>query len=147
VTFDLILLAPACDYILFGKVLERHARRIHHLRIFALQDQVEMASPFIPGFPVYPYSLLYFACGVLEKEADHPLLGLQRFVRIPDPYQDMPVIQAVVTRLNPARDFVWAPYDGGAGLQSSALNHGDFFNKYADPQAVASLKHLIRQGF
>ena len=43
-----------------------------------MTDELEQADRLIPV--IYPHSLLYFVSGVLEDEADKPLLGMERYL-------------------------------------------------------------------
>ena len=143
VVFDVLMLAPACDFDAMDRTLVRHGDRIRRLRIFAMSDENERKDQLLVG--VYPRSLLYLVSGLLENEADWPLLGMQRFHALSPPFTDesFPAIGRVRDELAKRADCcVWSVASSTAGLCSQALHHGDFDD---DPDTLASVAHLIAQ--
>ena len=141
-TFDVVLLAPACDFRLMDETLALHGDRIARLRIFCMLDERERADRLVAV--VYPRSLLYFVSGALEAEPDWPLLGMQRFHGSDGPFSAaaFPEIDRVRRRLAERPDSeVWSVANGGDGLASGAVHHGDFDN---DQATLASLQHFVR---
>jgi hypothetical protein len=139
-SFDVAMLAPACDFDAMDRTLASHARRVGRLRIFSMGDEREREDRLVPG--VYPRSLLYFVSGVLENEADQPLLGMQRFHTL-DPFSSeaFPAIGRVRDQLAArANSSVWSIATGGPGLCSQAIRHGDFDE---DPATLDSVAQLI----
>lgn len=121
-TFEVVLLAPACDFALLEDALDE---RVDGLRVFMLGDALERADRLLGAR--YPRSLLYFASGVLEDEADAPIAGMERFHRFPEG-------AAVVAPTDP---------DAPAGLRSEATRHADL---ETDPATVESVAHAITHG-
>ena len=75
--FDVVFVAPACRFEHFNNVLEKHSTAIANFRMFAMDDERESSNRL--ASIIYPRSLLYFISGVLEREADAPIMGMQRF--------------------------------------------------------------------
>lgn len=139
--FDVALLAPACDFRLLDRTLADHGHRVRRLRIFAMHDRLERADRLIAG--VYPSSLLYLVSGVLEEQADWPLVGMQRFHtdRAPFTAERFPEIARARRAIGATPGgCVWSVADGGPGLSSRASRHGDFDD---DPATLASVAHMI----
>ena len=148
VQFEVIFLAPACDFKLWSDTLTLYGDRIRAFRLFGMADPLEATDRLVPLVLVYPRSLLYFVSGVLEDEADKPLVGMERYYSGRPPYdaQAYPEIENVrrFIATEPGR-LVWAETDGGLGLASAAKKHGDFDD--ADGPTIASVQHIIREGF
>lgn len=146
VRFDIVLLAPANDYASFARMLDRHAGRIASLRMFGLQDAVERADALLGDTAlraIYPYSLLYFVSGILENEADAPIVGMQRFhadaVRFDE--EEFPAVARVRAWLAREADrLVWSVADDGDGRRCRSIRHGDFDN---DPVMLQSLGWMV----
>lgn len=154
--FDVVFLAPAATFERCAAMLAHTGQRIatdpggkRRFRMFTMTDDNERRDGLIPKAGlIYPHSLLYFISGVLEKdgEGDMPLVGMQRYydaTRYPD---------ASFQALAPFRDLVaahpqhavWSDHEGGDGLASTALSHGDFDE---DELTRGSLVHILRHGF
>src|ERR1051326_6028432 len=76
--FNVVLLAPASRMDDFALVLGKHNNSIANFRMFSMTDASE-AKDHLLGI-IYPRSLLYFISGVLEGEADVPIVGMNRFL-------------------------------------------------------------------
>jgi hypothetical protein len=125
--FDVVMLAPACDFRQMDATLAKHGERIRRLRIFAMKDENEVADHLLPL--VYPRSLLYFVSGLLEEGADWPLLGMERFHAAGPPFDDdaFPEIGRVRAALaDSPGSAVWSIAADGDGLASNAISHGGF---------------------
>ena len=143
--FDVVLLAPAATFELAEDTFVRHRARIAGLRIFAMTDGNEKKDRLVPV--LYPHSLLYFVSGVVEPDADTPLIGMERYYDAHGyPAADFP-------RLEPFRQIVagtpngaiWSVATGGGpGLESAARKHGDFDN---DSKTVGSVQSILQDGF
>ncbi|MBN1992730.1 MAG: hypothetical protein JW953_08480 [Anaerolineae bacterium] len=148
VQFDLVFLAPACDFRLLADTLALCGERIQNFRLFGMQDALEAADHLVPVAPVYPRSLLYFVSGVLEDEADKPLVGMQRYYSGQPPYhgQAYPEIEIVrrFVRAEAGRT-IWSRQDSGPGCASTAEAHGAFDDE--DVTTLNSVKHIIAEGF
>lgn len=148
VKFNVLLLAPACDFRLMQETVENYGARIDGIRIFAMSDELESQDGLIDQFPrAYPRSLLYFVSGLLEDEADKPLVGMQKFYSGNAAYNadSYPEIAAVNRYLSAkSNGFVWSKIDNGAGLSSDSRDHGDFDN---DDATLKSLGHILDNGF
>jgi hypothetical protein len=141
VTFDIVLLAPACTYKQFSAVLQACQERIRAVRVFAMSDELEQKDALIPG--VYPLSLLYFVSGLLEDEADTPILGMQRFF-INKSLYTLPDVQFSFLYLNKYKDtHIWSLTTAGDGLSSNAKSHGSF---YSEESTLKSVKYVVANG-
>ncbi len=141
VTFDIVLLAPANTYKLFSDTLKKYQERIQAVRIFAMSDELEQKDALIPG--VYPLSLLYLVSGILEAEADTPILGMQRYFTDKSPYT-MPEVQFSFLFLNKYQTtHIWSLVTAGDGLSSGAKSHATF---YSDELTLNSVKYVIANG-
>jgi len=148
VKFDVVFLAPACTHSLFSAALAAAGGRIDHFRMFTMSDGKEQADSMVPAVRLlYPHSLLYFVSGVVEKEADCPIVGMERFYSGAPPFDpakipDVDAVRTFVTA-DPAR-VVWSISDSGPGRASAATSHSDFGK---EANTLESLKHLISRGF
>lgn len=144
--FDVVFLAPACTIDQFAETLRDHADRIANFRLFGMKDSVEQDDQMLG--PLYPRSLLYFVSGALEGPADRPLVGMQRFYSGVAPFDSASDknLKDVLDYLNrdPARLQVWSIQNAAPGVMSESTKHGDFDN---DPATLASLTHILSQGF
>lgn len=141
VTFDIVLLAPACSYKQFSAILNTYQERIHAVRIFAMSDELEQKDALIPG--VYPLSLLYLVSGILEDEADTPILGMQHYCTDKVPYAT-PDVQTSFVYLNKHKTaHIWSLTTAGDGLSSNAKSHGSF---YSEEVTLKSVKYVIANG-
>ncbi|GAC1576133.1 MAG: hypothetical protein NVS4B1_02470 [Ktedonobacteraceae bacterium] len=141
VTFDVILLAPANSYKLFSDTLKTYQSRIQAVRIFAMSDDLEQKDALIPG--VYPLSLLYLVSGILEDEADTPILGMQRYFTDQAPYT-LPDVQMAFSYLNKYQTSrIWSLSSGGDGISSNAKSHATF---YSDEVTMKSVQYIIVNG-
>jgi len=141
VTFDVILLAPANSYKLFSDTLKTYQSRIQAVRIFAMSDDLEQKDALIPG--IYPLSLLYLVSGILEEEADTPILGMQRYFTDKTPYT-IPEVQTTFTYLNKYQSsHIWSLSTAGDGLSSDAKSHSTF---YSEEVTMKSVKYAIEHG-
>ncbi|HXT11405.1 MAG TPA: hypothetical protein VN873_07560 [Candidatus Angelobacter sp.] len=119
-------LAPACRCALWAAILALHEARPlwGNFRMYSLSDTLESGyweAPFL-----YPRSLLYIISGLLETpEIDVPILGMQRYMNQSDVYS-MPEMEVIRTFLAVGDRQVWSKQNGGAGLSSDALKHGEF---------------------
>ena len=141
--FDIVLLAPACDFELLAETLADYGDRIGRLRIFCMKDELERRDRMVPL--LYPRSLLYFVSGLLEDEPDAPIVGMQRFHLPGGPSLDgrSSDIDRVRTFLAEPERAVWSVASGGDGLASAAATHGAFDD---DAETLSSVQHFIRQG-
>jgi hypothetical protein len=142
VTFDVVLLAPACTYKLFADTLQACKDRIASIRIFAMKDQLEQADVIVPG--VYTRSLLYLVSSLFEDAPDTPILGMQRFFSTEAPFNKWPEIPLTFTYLSVSQNNnVWSLIDAGDGLSSHANKHGDF---YSEDVTLKSLGYILTNG-
>ena len=141
VTFDIVLLAPACSYKQFSDTLKTCQERIHAVRVFAMSDELEQKDALIPC--VYPLSLLYLVSGILEDEADTPILGMQRFFTN-KPLYTLPDVQFSFLYLNKYKtSHIWSLTTAGDGLSSNAKSHGSF---YSEEVTLKSVKYVVANG-
>jgi hypothetical protein len=149
IQFGVVLLAPAANFKLLNSTLQNSSNRIMGIRVFGMKDDLEFHDGLIRQLPgVYPSSLLYFVSGVLENEADVPIVGMQRFYsgRVPYVGADFADIQSSMDYFarssRPA--FVWAECRGDPGFNCLAHDHADFTH---DPATMGSVKQIIRADF
>lgn len=143
--FDLVYLAPASTFRLTSKTFENFKNRISEFRMFTMTDENEKKDRLVPI--IYPHSLLYFVSGVLEPEVDMPIMGMERF------YNSQKFHLSKFPAVSGVRDYidsipnsaVWSvTINGGDGLNSGAITHGDFDN---DQTTLASISHIIKNAF
>lgn len=143
--FNVILLAPACRSDAFSKVLAANSSRIANFRMFTMTDELESQDQLVSI--IYPRSLLYFISGVLEGEADVPLVGMNRFNADQQLFSKnaFKYIDDVRTWLAlKASNCVWSIATGGLGLNSASKSHGDFDN---DEATLLSIEHVLKNGY
>jgi hypothetical protein len=157
--FDVILLAPACNYTTFQKTLESTAsRRICYLRLFGLDSATELNDWMIADVlcdklgdqrarqvaRIYPGSLLYYVSGVADGEADSPLLGMKRFYEgsqfTGKPFAAVDYVRQFASLQAFDRD--WSPTRSTnlRGHRSAAAKHGSFDQ---DTDTLESLSYLL----
>lgn len=147
IRFGVVFEAPASTFEKASATVEQHAARISGFRMFCMDEERELDDRLVPV--IYPHSLLYFVSGVVEPDADTPIIGMQRFHDRTDyPDGDYPEV-------GPARDFIaqsadraaWSITDAQApeGQRTAATKHGAFDDE--DPATLASVKHIIENGF
>tara|TARA_R110001583_G_scaffold119228_1_gene270590 strand:- start:2797 stop:4245 length:1449 start_codon:yes stop_codon:yes gene_type:complete len=152
--FDVALLAPAVSYKYFNETVNGQSDRIGNFRIYTMTDENERKDALINGAKfIYPSSLLYLISGILEADSDKrpdidcPILGMQRFYDTN--YNARPHDDNLLSDVRQYLDsftngIVWSKSDAGLGLATTAIDHGAFDN---NDQTVASLQHLIKNGF
>jgi hypothetical protein len=143
--FNLILLAPASRHDDFADVLAKHGNQIENFRMFTMLDEKESQDQLV-GI-IYPRSLLYFISGVLEGEADVPIVGMNRFNANHELFNETdfkPVtdVRAWLGLVNSR--CVWSVARGGDGLSSASVSHGNFDN---DKATIRSVIHSISKGY
>lgn len=134
--FQVVFLAPACNFELLGTTLQDYAHRLHTVRMFTMADGLEQKDHLVPV--LYPRSLLYFISGVLEGSADIPIVGMQRFFSTHDyPSEEFPNVELVRRWFDgDPTSLVWSQMDGGAGRASNASSHYMFDD---DPTTLDSV--------
>lgn len=142
-TFNVIFLAPAVDFELFAHTLNTCGNRIGFFRMFTMTDEYEKQDRVISSLPIYPHSLLYLVSGVLEDEADKPIVGMERFfdkTLFPgNKFSAIGQVRGYFSTPNTNR-VVWSVTNGNPGLASTAQSHGSFDS---DETTLNSLKHII----
>ena len=143
-TFDVVFLAAACSFPFLHERLDVLRRRVANVRSFGLSDEHER------GYWEFPVlmkgSLLYFVAGVLEeREADMPLVGMQRYYSGEGAY-DREDIREVAAWLGPDAH-VWTDSadDALPGRLCRSRKHGDLDDE--DTFTRDSLKHILQHGF
>lgn len=123
---NVLFLAPACTSELFHQEIVSHPQRFKNFRMFTMQDAFEIEDQLVKG--VYTRSLLYFISGVLEEDADAPLAGLERNMSGAAPYDaaDLVAVAKWLKEAGKNRLVLSVASDGGAGLNSASLSHGNF---------------------
>jgi hypothetical protein len=143
--FDIVLLAPASRFEDFARILAERPTSIRNFRMFAMTDTNESNDQLVPI--IYPRSLLYFVSGVLEGDADMPIMGMHRFFALNEQFGEaaFPAVASVRKWLGEGRGrSVWSVAQGANGLSSRSLKHGDFDN---DEFTVASVCWILQSGY
>ncbi|MDP2234508.1 MAG: hypothetical protein Q8K89_12790 [Actinomycetota bacterium] len=152
VKFDVVLLAPAVGFAQFSETMRKHSSRLNSpgIRSFGMSDELELKDVMARGFLgaalgrlAYPRSLLYFVSGLLEDEADLPLLGMQRFFDNEETYDAHGFPDVVWGRKFLANSTVWSEADQGPGRCTEAHQHGAFDE---DEATLGSLVDILRNG-
>lgn len=143
--FDIVLLAPASTFDLTVNTFIPHQSLIGGFRMFTMTDQNEKADCLVPV--LYPHSLLYFVSGVVEPDADTPVIGMQRFYDSAHydgaKFHKVEEFRQMITNIT--NGIVWSvATGGGVGLETKALKHGDFDN---DSATLSSVQQIIQNGF
>ena len=148
--FDVVFMAPACRIEFFDDVLKHQIDHLRSLRMFTMFDAVEQQDVLVPL--VYPHSLLYFISGVLEDEADKPILGMERYLIGDAPFYQQPETGIPAIRAffdaDPNRK-VFSVSVGTPGFETNSIHHGEFTNTIP-PQGRAtidSVKFILKNGF
>lgn len=139
-TFEVLFLAPACTFDLLAETLKVAGGRIAKFRSFAMQDTLEINDHLLA--PIYMRSLLYFVSGLVEDEVDMPLVGMQRYHNAPFAAREKikNALNEVKTHSNA---WLWSKANGGLGLSTLSISHGDFDN---NAETLASIAHLVSTG-
>jgi hypothetical protein len=133
---NVLLLAPACSFDFMARKLPFFTKRVDHIRLFGLKDELERGYWEVPV--LYSASLLYMVSGLFEDEdGDTPLVGMQRYFSGAEPY----VTSDIKSVTNYLQDkCIWSIAQGGFGLSTSASNHGAFDD---DPDTRRSLQAFL----
>jgi pimeloyl-ACP methyl ester carboxylesterase len=139
---NVILLAPAASADVFEQGIAANQDRFAAFRMFTMEDALECRDHLVPG--VYPRSLLYLISGILDGDADSPVVGLRRHTTGQAPYDGAPLIDVSRFLAQPENRLVLAKTrdDAGDGLRTWSTRHGDFDN---DEQTLASLTAIITE--
>lgn len=144
VRFDIVFLAPASTFALTAGTLRAHSHRIAGFRMFTMADDHEQKDRLVPV--LYPHSLLYFVSGVVEPDADTPVVGMARFYdrsRYPgDVFGDVEAVRAFVEA--EADRVAWSVTMGIPGRATQSVRHGDFDN---DDTTLDSVVHVLSNRF
>jgi hypothetical protein len=143
--FNVIFIAPACDFNLLAKTIQSCGGRIDGLRVFGMGDDLERKNAIVKV--VYPSSLLYFVSGVIEKEDDCPLVGMQRYYSAPyDDASQFADIDSVkkCTLFQKEHALIWALSTAGEGFNCDMISHGGWATTKT---TVASVVHIIQKGY
>jgi pimeloyl-ACP methyl ester carboxylesterase len=137
---NLILLAPAASHQVFEEGILAHQELFAAFRMFTMEDALECKDHLVAG--VYPRSLLYLISGILDGEADSPVVGLRRHTAGQAPYDGAPYARVSQFLAAPENRLVLSRTrdDAGPGLQTWSAKHGDFDD---DEHTLASLTAII----
>jgi Alpha/beta hydrolase of unknown function (DUF900) len=137
---NVILLAPAASADVFEQGIAANERLFDAFRMFTMEDALECKDHLVPG--VYPRSLLYLISGILDGDADSPVVGLRRHTTGEAPYDRAAFAQVSRFLVQPENRLVLAKTgdDAAEGLRTSSTRHGDFDD---DEQTLASLTAII----
>jgi hypothetical protein len=92
--------------------------------------------------------LLYLISGILEDKSDKPIVGMQRYHEIKEPFlpgsvPDVDIIRKFFTESK--NRTVWSESDLGPGLNTTGKKHGAFDDE--DAPTLESIQHIIKEGF
>lgn len=153
--WDIVFLAPACDYGLFAETLDRAEGVIGSFRLFALTDEAECQDAVLGGInprlrPLYPRSLLYLVSGLFEEgEGDESILGMTRFHGVNGRRKCSSTEETAIARVNrflfdPAEPprVVMTPtsLDAPLGTKSLANSHLTFDR---EPETLMSVAEIL----
>jgi hypothetical protein len=149
IVFDVIFIAPAVTFQFLNQTLVSNGTRVGRMRIFGMDDQKETANALVPAVPfLYPASLLYFVSGVLEDEADKPLVGMQRYYSGRPPYDASGTPDVAALRgfreLTKPNALDWALCTVGQGCDTDMASHGGLEQA---PVLMASVQYIIKNGY
>jgi len=143
---NLILLAPAVNIDIFSELVLPNSHLIKSLRIFTMQDNLEIKDQCAGLF--YPRSLLYLVSGAAEHDpdGDKPLLGLQRHLN----RESYKLINGMDKKTLGLQDFLdkpaWPQYviysiasQMRDGENCSSEHHGAFDNDPATQKSILAL--------
>ncbi|MBX9953246.1 MAG: hypothetical protein K2Y39_28990 [Candidatus Obscuribacterales bacterium] len=140
--FEVVFLASACTFKTFEKLVLKNQARVKKdgIWFFGLQGKTEKSDALMKGNNVleflYPHSLLYFVSGVLGKDSNEPLIGMELF------FKNSKHNKGSVKKV---RDFVkpkyryWSPID----KKVTAKDHANFIE---DTALLASIRKIIDTG-
>ena len=146
---NVVLLAPACDFRLFGGVLGLNPLPWQNFCLFALQESLESGYWEVPF--IYPRSLLYLVSGAFEKEVDGatgafdlPLVGMQRFHSFDKTYTDdeFQLLRKFLAAGKGPRA-VWSVFTEEAGLAIDTRTHGEFF-RYENGEPTQAMRTVVQ---
>jgi pimeloyl-ACP methyl ester carboxylesterase len=147
VQFGVVFEAPASTCAKTAETLAQHRARIANFRMFTMSEAYELDDKLVPV--IYPHSLLYFVSGVVEFEADAPLVGMARFYEAnhfpPGGFPDVATVRDFVAEST--GHAVWSVTEdtAPAGQRSHAEGHTEFDDD--DEETLESVKHILREGF
>lgn len=138
---NVIFLAPAvrCDTFVNEAIPDTNNLLFQQFRSFTMADENEKKD-HVAGF-VYPRSLLYLISGILEKESDAYIFGLQRHTEGRSPYTGG-IFNKIVQFLAQNNNVVYSVNNIGNGLSTEAVHHGDFDN---DDPTLKSIMFILNQ--
>lgn len=147
VKYGVVFEAPASTFEKTAATLSQHSALIDGFRMFTMLDEHERNDQLVPV--LYPHSLLYFVSGVVEPDADSPVVGMHRFydaARFPD--NEFPSVGVVRNFVEESADrAVWSvtPTSAPDGRRSAATRHTEFDDE--DESTIESVKYILTHGF
>jgi pimeloyl-ACP methyl ester carboxylesterase len=141
---EVVLLAPACTFELFGEALDAGKDQIKAIRVFTMTDKYESRDR-VAGM-AYPRSLLYLVSGLFEAEVDTPLLGMERFMRdsFPQAGTAIPTVASYLAGDTSRQVWSVTAANASVGFRTAATSHGAFDD---EPLTLESLQYIVRHGF
>jgi hypothetical protein len=140
---DIVFIAAALSFDAFAETIDDDVfkNRVRSYRFFALEDKCEGGYWEVPG--VYDKSTLYMLSALCERDrdADKPLIGMERYWSGKNPYKTQNMITVTKTILKPERVWSPTPSSAPAGYQANAREHDDFA---VEPETNASVQHFLR---
>lgn len=131
-----LFLAPAATMSRFELALNQHAAKIEKFRMFTMTDSNERHDVLTQGIlpdvlanAFYPSSLLYFISGVLERDNDVPLIGMDRYYRAGakgQPPKSQVVLNYVLDATPPPRVAWSVNASTDPTINTNSLHHGGF---------------------
>jgi hypothetical protein len=142
--FEVVLIAPACNFQTLRQALQIAGSRVTALRVFGMGDERERQDAIVKV--VYPSSLLYLVSGVLEEESDEPLAGMQRFYGDRYTKGEFPAIDYVraTAAFQNKQSLIWSLANSGDGLNCDMTSHGGWAGA---PATVKSVQYILEKGY
>ena len=136
------------DHGKYVTLVEENGSRVRNLRIFAMDDERERDDVLVPV--IYPASLLYFVSGLLEDEADQPLIGMQRYLAntatyAADAFPNVEKCREFFTGFGADKPLAWSPRTAPPGCATDGRHHQDFDD--VDPATLDSVAHILLNGY
>jgi hypothetical protein len=136
-----MFMAPAVRCDLFVSSAFANPKLFSTFRCFTMSDDQEKKDHLVKF--IYPRSLLYLISGILEKESDAHILGMQRHVSGNSPYLG-PMFTQIGEFFKPSGTVVYSITEdqAGDGLRSGSISHGGFDDE-GEP-TMDSIMYLIK---
>ncbi len=138
IKYNVIFMAPVSTFKDLAKNLEFFENNVENVRLFGLSDALEKNYYERPFF-LYKSSFLYLVSGLLEKEADMPLIGMERYYTHKKIYTTKEIKRV---KKFFSGNLVWSHANKIRGRKCSAEKHGSFNE---DTKMHKSLRYILQK--